>query len=76
MSFPRDSRRLTILTEARELFLKAGFSAASMSDIAARAGGSKGTLYNYYASKHELFTEVVRTECELRQGYPFEVRIR
>lgn len=32
-----------------------------MSDIAARAGVSKGTLYLYFSGKEELFREVIRT---------------
>ena len=41
----RDSRREIILSIAREVFMEEGYAAASMSTIAARLGGSKGTLY-------------------------------
>jgi len=34
-----------------------------MSTIAARLGGSKGTLYNYFKSKEELFEAQVRERC-------------
>lgn len=34
-----------------------------MSTIAARVGGSKGTLYNYFSSKEELFEAVVVDAC-------------
>jgi AcrR family transcriptional regulator len=34
-----------------------------MSTISARLGGSKGTLYNYFSSKEELFTAFVSEEC-------------
>ena len=37
-----------------------------MSTIAARLGGSKGTLYNYFKSKEELFEAQVREQ--LRGG--------
>ena len=40
-----------------------GFAATSMSAIATRLGGSKGTLYNYFKSKEELFGAVVSREC-------------
>jgi AcrR family transcriptional regulator len=53
-------RRETILKIARDLFVSEGYAAVSMSAIAARLGGSKGTLYNYFASKEELFTAVMR----------------
>lgn len=36
-----------------------------MAAIAARVGGSKGTLYNYFASKEELFASLVAHEGEL-----------
>jgi len=34
-----------------------------MSSIAARLGGSKGTLYNYFGNKEELFEALVRDFC-------------
>ena len=60
----RDSRRKTILDIARDIFLEQGFAATSMSQVAVRLGGSKGTLYNYFASKEELFSAMVTEECE------------
>jgi AcrR family transcriptional regulator len=59
----RDERRETILKVAREVFFEQGYTAASMSTIAARLGGSKGTLYNYFKSKEELFEAQVRERC-------------
>ena len=56
----RDQRREAILEVAREVFTEEGYAAASMSTIAARLGGSKGTLYNYFKSKEELFGAYVR----------------
>ena len=47
----RDARRQAILDIARESFVTDGFAATSMSAIAVRLGGSKGTLYNYFRSK-------------------------
>ncbi len=57
-------RRASILDKADEVFLEEGFQAASMSAIAARVGGSKGTLYNYFASKEDLFLACVTRQCE------------
>jgi AcrR family transcriptional regulator len=59
----RDQRREMILKVAREVFFEQGYTAASMSTIAARLGGSKGTLYNYFKSKEELFEAQVREMC-------------
>lgn len=58
------ARRKAILDCADQVFLEAGFQSASMSEIAARLGGSKGTLYNYFASKEELFLACVERHCE------------
>src|ERR1700760_3697848 len=59
-----DDRRKAILAIARDVFLTEGYAAASMSAIASRLGGSKGTLYNYFPSKEALFAEFMRNECE------------
>jgi len=57
-------RRAAIMDCAEDIFLEEGFQAASMSAIAARLGGSKGTLYNYFESKDELFLACVARHCE------------
>jgi AcrR family transcriptional regulator len=58
-----DERRQAILDVAGEIFLQEGYAAASMSAIAARLGGSKGTLYNYFTSKTELFAAYMAEAC-------------
>jgi len=59
----REDRRDAILEVAYECFVADGYGATSMSTIAARLGGSKGTLYNYFRSKEELFDAFVRRSC-------------
>src|SRR5215468_7391527 len=56
-------RRALIMDKGDEAFLQDGFQGASMADIAARAGCSKGTLYNYFESKDELFLACVARHC-------------
>ena len=51
-----------IVSSAAEVFRELGFERASMSQIAARVGGSKATLYGYFASKEELFVAVTHAE--------------
>jgi len=70
----RDARREAILDVAQEVFLEEGFAAASMSTIAARLGGSKGTLYNYFKSKDELFAAYVERRCLWQQDEIFAVK--
>jgi len=64
----RGDRRELILDVASEVFLKEGYAATSMSEIAARLGGSKGTLYNYFKSKEELFEAYVLRNCEMHRS--------
>src|SRR5260221_4043992 len=69
----RDERRAAILDIAMNEFLAAGYAATSMSSIAARIGGSKATLYNYFSSKEELFEACVTARCEQLQAIIYEV---
>ena len=55
-----EEKRDTIVQAASEVFLELGFEGASMSQIAARVGGSKRTLYGYFGSKEELFVAVAK----------------
>jgi AcrR family transcriptional regulator len=58
-----EAKRSDILDIAASVFLEQGFARTSMSEIAARLGGSKTTLYGYFRSKEELFVEVVVAEA-------------
>jgi len=59
MKTKTEAKRQKILKAAAEVFREAGFERASMSEIRARIGGSKATLYNYFPSKESLFFEVM-----------------
>ncbi|MCO5388245.1 TetR/AcrR family transcriptional regulator [Desulfosporosinus sp.] len=52
----------TILNAAFEVFSENGFTNASMKDIAAKAGLGKGTLYEYFQNKEDLFIQVVKSK--------------
>ena len=67
MKTKTEAKRRAILQAAAEVFGEVGFERASMSEIRARVGGSKATLYNYFPSKEKLFFEVMyqATESEL-----------
>jgi len=54
-----EARRQAIIAVAGELFLKAGYGATSMAQIAVEVGGSKATLYGYFPTKAELFSAFV-----------------
>lgn len=53
-------RREAILAAAQAVFEEVGFERATMSEVTARVGGSKATLYRYFASKEELFRELLK----------------
>jgi TetR/AcrR family transcriptional repressor of mexJK operon len=55
-------REQRILDSALKIFADKGFVGASMDDIAAEAGISKPTLYQYFSSKDELFTAMMSQE--------------
>jgi AcrR family transcriptional regulator len=65
MKSKTESKRQAIIKAAAEVFREVGFDRASMSDIRARVGGSKATLYNYFPSKEKLFFEVMHDPKEL-----------
>jgi AcrR family transcriptional regulator len=52
-------KRQEIINAAREVFALRGFSAATLDEIAERAEFGKGTLYNYFQSKDEIFDTVL-----------------
>ena len=56
------AKRKQIIEGARALFMSQGFDAASMGEIARKAGVSKGTLYVYFDSKERLFEAIVEDE--------------
>jgi TetR/AcrR family transcriptional regulator, mexJK operon transcriptional repressor len=56
-----ETKRAQILEGGRRIFLRDGFAAASTDEISREAGVSKRTLYAYYPSKEDLFSEVLRT---------------
>lgn len=51
-------KRAAILTAARELFLADGFDRSSVDAVAARAGVSKRTVYDYFGDKKTLLHAV------------------
>jgi AcrR family transcriptional regulator len=56
------------MAAARDVFQEVGFDQASMEQIAARAGGSKATLYRYFASKEDLFAELMAHAASVEGG--------
>lgn len=55
----RRERRTAILRAARELFYERGFQATTMDDVAERSEHGKGTIYNYFKGKDDLYISIV-----------------
>lgn len=60
----REERRACILQIASRFFLDHGYAGTTMSGIATRLGGSKGTLWSYFSSKEELFAACIEQKTE------------
>jgi len=54
---PREKKE-RVLNAATDLFAERGFHRTEMDEIARQAGISKGSLYNYFKSKDELFLHI------------------
>jgi TetR/AcrR family transcriptional repressor of mexJK operon len=65
-------KRAQILSGAAAVFAADGYEGASMARIAAVAGVSKGTLYNYFDSKAALFTATINETCERNLARVFD----
>ena len=64
----RQRHRQEILSAALRLFSEKGFHDVSMQEIAATAEFATGTLYNFFASKEELFFELLVATAEESLG--------
>lgn len=60
----RDQTRERLLDAAAERFAKKGFVGASVEDIAAQAGYTRGAFYSNFGSKSELLVELLRRDHE------------
>jgi len=81
----RAEKHARALDAALKIFAKFGYTAATMDAIAAEAGLTKPTLYQYFSSKDELFRQIIlaprevmlltindsRTNCHVAQLHEF-----
>lgn len=75
-------RPAEILEAAAQVFAKNGYERATTREIAALAGVSEGTLYNYYGSKRDILIALVKGRMEKAgaiitslQAGPFEAGV-
>jgi TetR/AcrR family transcriptional regulator, mexJK operon transcriptional repressor len=61
--------RVAIVAAATEHFLEHGYVAASVDDIALRAGVAKRTVYNIFGGKEQLFRAILREAIETAETF-------
>ncbi|TDN69832.1 TetR family transcriptional regulator [Paraburkholderia sp. BL10I2N1] len=64
----KDQTRERLLDAALAIFMKKGFVATSVEDIAGAAGYTRGAFYSNFRSKPELFLELLRRDHEAMQA--------
>lgn len=60
-------RREEVLAAAAECFMRRGYEATSMDDVAAALGATKGRVYHHFKSKPDLFLAVFRRAMEINR---------
>ena len=65
---PAAERRALLVDAAVSVFAERGYSGASLDEITGRAGVTKPLLYRHFASKADLYKEVVRVEMDRLLG--------
>lgn len=57
--------RESILAASKELFSRLGFKKTAVDDIAKKARVAKGTIYNYFRSKEEIYQNLLQKEGKI-----------
>ncbi len=65
-------RRDEILKTATDLFFEKSYHDVTMNEIADRMGVAKGTIYNYFPSKENLYLEILEKSFELVEKFLHE----
>jgi TetR/AcrR family transcriptional regulator len=64
-----EDKRQVIVDVAIDEFLERGFERASISQMVARAGIAKGSFYQYFEDKHDLFMYLVELIAQEKAAY-------
>lgn len=59
-----DAKRDVILAAAAKVFAREGVGRASLAQVAAACGISKGNIYHYYSSKDDLHFAILKTHLQ------------
>jgi AcrR family transcriptional regulator len=72
----REARRDTILAAASRVFLRKGYYEATLDEIASEAEMAKGTIYNYYKDKQDLFISLAKHGYEHFEEIMSEAKVQ
>src|SRR4029077_17755119 len=73
----RTESRSAIIDAAERLFHQRGFGSVRMDELAEAAGVARRTLYNQFASKEEIFREMLlRVSAQLETAFPPGIETR
>ena len=71
----KEQRRIAILNESLELFIKKGYHGTTIRDVARAVGMSPGLMFHYFDTKEALYTELLRqaaTGAAYAKSFDFE----
>lgn len=71
-----ETTRLAIETAAIRLFLKQGYHATSMRQIADHAGLALGGIYNHFSSKEEIFEAIIVDQHPYKKILPLILDVK
>lgn len=64
----QSDKRESILVAAEKVFDACGYAATTVDAVATEAGISKGSIYNYFDSKEDLFTQAFNAAIALEEA--------
>jgi len=70
---PREFKDEAVIDAAMEVFWEKGYEASSTQELCERTGLGKGSLYNAFGSKHELFEQVLRRYSQIGLDRSIEI---
>ena len=68
MARPREFDKAHVIKKVEEVFWERGFEATSMNDLAEAAGMQRGSLYNAFGDKRQLYLEALTHYGEREYG--------
>jgi len=69
----KEFRRQEILNASIKIFAQKGFKATTLDEIAEKSEFGKGTIYNYFSSKEDIYKEIILSILEIHKKINDEV---